>query len=176
MAIKRLRFLNRIFLASPDNSSSSCCKDITIPIYLVSIWQREHKSIICCLSDDRGRIRCSAPASNVAYDRNRTMGGSGKVEGYPVEYSLIQEPHPVQDGLLMFHSNLHLFRFSPYTRLCSAFPKSWRLSNHGLRTRDAPITMSSSAPCREVNPINSASPPSKERNPRKVVKPLILIP
>ena len=93
--LKRIWSLNRIFLASPDHSSSSCCKDITIPIHLVSIWQREHKSIIYCLSDDRGRIRYSAPASNVPYDRNGTIGGSGKYKSHSVEDPLIQEPHPV---------------------------------------------------------------------------------
>lgn len=93
--LKRIWSLNRIFLASPDDSSSSCCKDIAIPIHLVSIWQREHKSIIYCLSNDWGRIRSSAPAANMAYDRNRTIGGSGKFKSYSVEDSLIQEPHPV---------------------------------------------------------------------------------
>lgn len=91
----RIGSFNRIFLASPDHSSSSCCKDIAIPIHLVSIWQREHKSIIYCLSNDWGHVCSSAPAANMAYDRNRTIGGSGKFKSYPVEDSLIQEPHPV---------------------------------------------------------------------------------
>src|SRR5687768_8587749 len=108
-------------------------------------------------------------------NRNRTIRRARKLESYAVENPLIEESHPVQERLLIFHLALHSFAFLSYTWLSSAFPKSRRFSNHGFRISQAPRIISKSAPCNEVSPINSANPPNKERTPKNVVKPLIRI-
>ena len=60
-------------------------------------------------------------------------------------------------------------------QLSSALPKSLRLSNHDLKIKYAPRTISRIAPSRFPSANSCITPPITETIPRKVVKPLILI-
>ena len=94
-----------ILILPPQRAASFGC-DVIIPVNPFAIGQRNHKTILKRLCDDRYPIQLAALSSDMTQDGKMTEPFPRKVDRYLVRKSFVDDPYSIQCWLF------HRFPFS----------------------------------------------------------------